>query len=107
MLNQPSTFVLPKKPFPSANSEAFPLGTIFQALSPRFSLLGVSPQEPFPRRFLLGLGNPFPLFGTVLILRVEEFFDARSKGFVDFLIRRAYRTLGRGLHIRWYLDGGP
>jgi hypothetical protein len=36
----------------------------------------------------LELGNPFPLFGTVLILRVEEFFDARSEGFVDFLIRK-------------------
>jgi len=37
----------------------------------------------------LELGNPFPLFGTVLILRVEEFFDA-SEGFVDFLIRKEY-----------------
>jgi hypothetical protein len=31
----------------------------------------------------LELGNPFPLFGTVLILRVEEFFDTRSEGFPD------------------------
>jgi hypothetical protein len=54
----------------------------------------------------LELGNPFPLFGTVLILRVEELFDARSEGFVDFLIRREYRTLG-GPHIRRYLDSRP